>query len=73
MAFTQILQDHGYGARTRSNGETMATSSRLLFEEFEKDGNIEAYLDRLDQYFIALDITTEPRHKGIKAKSHITE
>ncbi|XP_041453560.1 uncharacterized protein K02A2.6-like [Lytechinus variegatus] len=38
--------------------------SRLLFEEFDKDGDIEAYLDRLDQYFIALDITTETRHEG---------
>ena len=64
MVFTKILHDHGYGARTRSHSATMATSSRLLFEEFDKDGDIEAYLDRLDQYFIALDITTEARHEG---------
>lgn len=52
----------------------MATFGVTIFEAFnENEGDIECYLERLDQYFIAVDIdleaSTATRRKGILLSS----
>ena len=43
--------------------------AKRLFEEFKTgDGDIESYLDRLDQYFIAMDIA-DTEQNGVKRKA----
>ncbi|XP_071956852.1 uncharacterized protein [Antedon mediterranea] len=47
-----------------------AANTRILFEEFNvQDGDIDTYVDRLEQYFVALDINDGGKKRAILLSS----